>query len=115
MSHQHSFFIPDKEHLTDLSGLLSYLGEKVGFGNICLYCPHGGKEFGSLESVRKHMNDKAHCKMAYGTEEDKAEVSDFYDYCMTEDEMDWEDVELASGESESTISEIPVSLYDFWF
>nr|ODN96833.1 pre-60S factor REI1 [Cryptococcus depauperatus CBS 7855] len=95
MSSLHSFFIPDKEILFDLPGLLSYLGEKVAVGNLCLFCPNGGREFGSLEAVRKHMIDKAHCKLAYETEEDRAELVDFYDFCgdsgsENEDE-EWED------------------------
>lgn len=100
MSKSHSFFLPDRDHLVDVSGLLSYLGEKIVVGNICIYCPHGGKEFGTLEGVRRHMIDKAHCKLAYETEEDRAEVLDFY---AGEDGegVDWEDVEITSEADES--------------
>ena len=35
MTKIHSFFIPDIEYLSDLKGLVKYLGEKVGVGNIC--------------------------------------------------------------------------------
>jgi pre-60S factor REI1 len=80
MANVHSFFIPDQEYLVDLPGLLTYLGEKVSVGNTCLYCPNGGKEFGSLEAVRAHMRDKSHCKMAYETDSEKLEVSDWYDF-----------------------------------
>ncbi|WWD00267.1 hypothetical protein V866_007176 [Kwoniella sp. B9012] len=81
--------------LLDLPGLLSYLGEKVAVGNLCLYCPNGGREFGSLEAVRKHMIDKAHCKLAYEMEEDRAELADFYDFAGPDEmaESDWEDME----------------------
>ena len=97
MAREHSFFVPDQDHLTDLPGLLSYLGNKVVFGNICLYCPNGGKEFTSLGSVRQHMTDKGHCKVAYGTNEDRAELADFYDYrTQAEDEAEWEDVDMES-------------------
>ncbi|OWZ80522.1 pre-60S factor REI1 [Cryptococcus neoformans Bt85] len=91
MASIHSFFIPDREILIDLSGLLSYLGEKVAIGNLCLFCPNGGKEFGSLEAVRKHMIDKNHCKLAYETDEDRAELADFYDFQDDGDDEDWED------------------------
>lgn len=91
MASIHSFFIPDREILIDLSGLLSYLGEKVAIGNLCLFCPNGGKEFGSLEAVRKHMIDKNHCKLAYETDEDRAELADFYDFQGDGDDEDWED------------------------
>ncbi len=76
----HSFFIPDQDYLVDLPGLLTYLGEKVSVGNTCLYCPNGGKEFGSLEAVRGHMRDKAHCKLAYETDAEKLEVADWYNF-----------------------------------
>lgn len=93
MSSAHSFFIPDQDILLDLPGLIAYLGEKVAVGNLCLYCPNGGKEFGGLEPVRRHMIDKAHCKIAYNTEEDRAELADFYDFEGDTDQSDWEDVD----------------------
>nr|XP_019005453.1 pre-60S factor REI1 [Kwoniella mangroviensis CBS 8507]OCF68914.1 pre-60S factor REI1 [Kwoniella mangroviensis CBS 8507] len=95
MAKSHSFFIPDQDILLDLPGLLSYLGEKVAVGNLCLYCPNGGREFGSLEAVRKHMVDKAHCKLAYETEEDRAELADYYDFAGSDEtaDSDWEDLE----------------------
>lgn len=96
MASSHSFFLPDQDHLADLPGLLLYLGEKVVVGNICLYCPNGGKEFGTVESVRRHMVDKGHCKLAYDTDEDRAEVADYYIFdAGSEDE--WEDMENESG------------------
>ncbi|WVF70105.1 hypothetical protein IAT40_004893 [Kwoniella sp. CBS 6097] len=93
MSKAHSFFIPDQDILVDVRGLLSYLGEKVAIGNLCLFCPNGGREFGSLEAVRKHMRDKAHCKLAYDSEEDRAELADFYDYGGDVSESEWEDLD----------------------
>lgn len=46
---------------------------------ICLWCNEKGRTFYSLDAVRKHMNDKGHCKMLH---EGLAlvEYSDFYDY-----------------------------------
>ncbi|WWD22026.1 hypothetical protein CI109_106514 [Kwoniella shandongensis] len=94
MAKTHSFFIPDQDILIDLPGLLSYLGEKVAVGNLCLFCPNGGREFGSLEAVRRHMIDKTHCKLAYEDEEDRAELADYYDFGGSGDEgSEWEDVE----------------------
>lgn len=96
MSKEHSFFIPDQDLLVDLPGLIGYLGEKVVGGNLCLYCPNGGKEFGSTDAVRKHMIDKSHCKIAYETEEDRAELADFYAFegsLDDEDMSEWEDVD----------------------
>jgi hypothetical protein len=91
MSSVHSFFLPDVDNLVDLPGLLAYLGEKVVVGNICLYCPGGNKEFGGVEAVRRHMIDKSHCKVAFETDDDRAELADYYDFATGGDE--WEDLE----------------------
>jgi pre-60S factor REI1 len=101
MSIFHGFFIPDADYLVDLEGLIHYLGEKIAVGNVCIYC-YGrkkgtprikvggdaeegeedtiGREFRSLEATRAHMTDKAHCKIAYDTQREKLEISDFYDF-----------------------------------
>lgn len=93
MTSVHSFFIPDRELLVDLPGLLAYLGEKVLVGNICLYCPGGGKEFGDVESARNHMVDKGHCKIAFETDEDRAELADFFNFEVYDDDEAWEDLD----------------------
>ena len=80
MAAVHSFFIPDLEYLTDLSGLLSFLGERIAVDNICISCLKKSREFRTLDAVRKHMLDKGHCKIAYGTESERLAVSDFYDF-----------------------------------
>jgi pre-60S factor REI1 len=80
MSQSHGFFIPDADFLVDLPGLITYLGEKIAVHNICIYCNERGREFRSLDAVRKHMVDKSHCKIAYDSEREKLEVSDFYDF-----------------------------------
>ncbi|OWF39060.1 zinc finger protein 622-like [Mizuhopecten yessoensis] len=79
MTSKHSFFIPDVEFLVDLEGLMTYLGEKVGCGHICMWCNNKGKNFHSTQAVQKHMLDKGHCKMLH---EGNAvyEYTDFYDY-----------------------------------
>ncbi|KAB5595174.1 C2H2 type zinc-finger protein [Ceratobasidium theobromae] len=78
MSLGHSFFVPDAEYLVDLPGLITYLGEKIAVGNVCIACP--SREFRSIEAVRKHMIDKGHCKIAYDRESQRLEVSEFYDF-----------------------------------
>ncbi|PVV00756.1 hypothetical protein BB560_004852 [Smittium megazygosporum] len=80
MQKEHSFFIPDSEYLVDLPGLIEYLGEKITVANVCLYCNGRGRGMRSLEAVRKHMTDKGHCKIAYDTEIDILEISDYYDF-----------------------------------
>ncbi|XP_037132822.1 zinc finger protein 622 [Syngnathus acus] len=79
MTQVHSFFIPDLQYLVNLKGLVRYLGEKVGAGNVCLWCNEKGRSFYSTEAVQHHMTDKSHCKLF--TDGDAAlEFADFYDF-----------------------------------
>lgn len=80
MASTHSFFIPDLEYLTDLSGLLSFLGERIAVDNVCIFCLKKSREFRSLDAARKHMTDKGHCKIAYDTESERLAISDFYNF-----------------------------------
>ncbi|KAK9245995.1 C2H2 type zinc-finger-domain-containing protein [Lipomyces tetrasporus] len=98
MQRDHGLFIPERDYLVDLEGLLTYLSEKVSIGNACLYCSFIGR---SLNSVRDHMVAKQHCKIPYDTEDERLELSSFYDFSSSypddyEEEDDWDDV--ASGE-----------------
>jgi len=117
----------------DIAGLITYLGEKIAVGNVCIYCygrkrknpnvkgkrtedpedeAEVGREFRNLEATRRHMVDKAHCKLAYETEDERLELSDYYDFSSSyptlskskrnkkkvgQDE-EWEDVADKSGE-----------------
>lgn len=126
MSQVHSFFVPDADYLVDLPGLITYLGEKIAVGNICIYCNEKGREFRTLEAVRKHMVDKSHCKIGYDTLNDRIEISDFFDFTAsytnvfprprrknenalavsTEQSMEegvWEDI---SGSDDSDVDEV---------
>ena len=79
MSFAHGFFIPDLTYLVDVKGLIMHLCEKVGVGNMCLYCNEKGKTFHSIEAAQHHMVDKCHCKIFF--EGDAAlEYAEFYDY-----------------------------------
>ncbi|XP_060581493.1 cytoplasmic 60S subunit biogenesis factor ZNF622-like isoform X2 [Ruditapes philippinarum] len=79
MTVKHSFFLPDAEYISDLEGLITYLGQKIGLGNVCLWCNEKGKQFNSTLSVQKHMQDKGHCKMLHEGDV-LLEYADFYDY-----------------------------------
>jgi pre-60S factor REI1 len=121
MSLFHSFFIPDAQFLIDLPGLILYLGEKIAVGNVCIYCNQKGREFRSIEAVRKHMVDKSHCKIAYDLEDDRLELSDYYDFTSSyqdvppstkssnppgeEDAESWEDMEDDDGEQVDEIAD----------
>lgn len=76
----HTFFIP--ETCIDIPGLLTYLGEKVAIGNVCLYCP--SRTFHSLSAVRNHMIEKGHTKLA---EDYLEEIGDYFDEEYHEDAL----------------------------
>ena len=113
MSIQHGLYIPEKRFLIDKTGLISYLGEKIGFGNICLCCSYQGK---NIEAVRDHMLKKRHMRIPYETEDEKLEISQFYDFTPSYNtdikplnkssnetsESEWEDV---SSEDEGRTDE----------
>ncbi|XP_078395265.1 cytoplasmic 60S subunit biogenesis factor ZNF622 [Cetorhinus maximus] len=98
MTKSHSFFIPDIEYLVDLRGLIKYLGEKVGVGNVCLWCNEKGRSFYSTEAVQAHMVDSSHCKLF--TDGDAAiEFADFYDFRDSyPDRKEGDDVEMKTAE-----------------
>lgn len=114
MSLAHSFFIPDADYLIDIPGLITYLGEKIAVGNVCIFCNGKGREFRTLGAVRKHMVDKSHCKIAYDSPDERLEISDYYDFTSSypeaqlqttrkpkqdiEDKEEWEDLEDDDGE-----------------
>ncbi|KAF9350351.1 hypothetical protein BGX26_011470, partial [Mortierella sp. AD094] len=93
----HGFFLPSFERLIDLPGMLTYLSEKLIENYDCLWCTpsifsqnlkpdqelHSG--FSSLASVRRHMNDKGHCKLAMDQGAER-EYADFY--LVLDDEQD---------------------------
>lgn len=109
MSKAHGFFIPDSEYIVDLPGLVTYLADKVSIGNICLYCNGRGRGFHNLESVRKHMVDKYHCKLAYSSQEDQLELGDFYDFTSSypdaEDDDEWVEADDDEGSDEMEVDD----------
>ncbi|KAM6989932.1 cytoplasmic 60S subunit biogenesis factor ZNF622 [Tautogolabrus adspersus] len=98
MTKVHGFFIPDVEFVIDLKGLIRYLGEKIGAGNVCLWCNEKGRSFYSSEAVQSHMTDKSHCKLF--TEGDAAlEFADFYDFRSSyPDRKEGEDADMGGDE-----------------
>lgn len=100
MFKNHGFYIPEQKYLTDRDGLLEYISEKIGLGNICIVCNFQGR---TLEAVKAHMLAKRHCRIPYEEEDEKLEVSQFYDFSSTykqdqvvataeTDEQGWEDI-----------------------
>ena len=49
---------------------------------MCLLCDERGRQFETLEAVRRHMVDKNHCKLRWGDGSGVAEeeLEEFYDY-----------------------------------
>jgi pre-60S factor REI1 len=80
MTKAHGLFIPEASYLVDLAGLIKYLGQKLSFGNQCLYC---SKQKGGLEGIRTHMQDKGHTMLGFETEEQQVELGQFYDFRST--------------------------------
>jgi len=97
MTIKYSFFLPDPEYITDLEGLIRYLGAKVTQGYMCLWCGERGKRFSSKADVRRHMLDKGHCKMRTDAES-MLEYDEWYDYTSSypDQENPDEDVDLDS-------------------
>ncbi|RKP09081.1 C2H2 type zinc-finger-domain-containing protein [Thamnocephalis sphaerospora] len=117
MVKQHSFFIPDIDYLVNLRGLISYLADKITVGNICLYCNGRGRGLRSVEAVRRHMIDKGHTKIAYDSERDVLEISDFYDFRTSYPDhearaADGEDVEAEDEEMAPRGQESGVAIDD---
>ncbi|KAG8906920.1 hypothetical protein FRB99_005694 [Tulasnella sp. 403] len=82
MKHKHGFFIPDSEYLTNLPGLLSFLGARIAVDNTCLWCK---TKRWSAEAVRQHMVEKSHCKLPYDSLSDRLDISDYYDFSASYD------------------------------
>lgn len=98
MTKVHSFFIPDVEFLVDLKGLVRYLGEKIGAGNVCLWCNEKGRSFYSTEAVQSHMTDKSHCKL-FADGDAALEFADFYDFRSSyPDKKEAEDADMEDEE-----------------
>ena len=116
MFKNHGFFIPEQKYLVDKPGLVKYMSEKIGLGNVCLVCSYQGR---SLEAVRAHMLSKSHCRVPYELEDEKLEISEFYDFSRTYqdhpdnlaegddagNEEDWEDV--GSDEDDEDDEDVP--------
>ena len=81
----HSFFIPFKEYLEDLNGLIEYLDYKIGMGRVCLYCNGRGKQrYSSVAAVQRHMTDKGHCKIRFEDEDEEEDLLEFYNFSPVE-------------------------------
>ena len=107
MSHSHGLFVPEREYLVDLRGLIVYLSEKVSVGHMCIYC---NKQFNSSEGARAHMIDKGHCKIPYNSSTEILEYSDYYDFSSsypTPDDRDDDNNDVVDDDNDSEWSDDP--------
>ncbi|RYP53131.1 hypothetical protein DL768_001805 [Monosporascus sp. mg162] len=91
MERIHSMFIPEKQYLVDLEGLISALQKRIQEFHECLYC---GKYKSTAQAVQTHMRDTGHCRIPFDTEEEQLEIGEFYDFRST-----YSDVEESGDES----------------
>ncbi|KAB5566458.1 C2H2 type zinc-finger-domain-containing protein [Coniochaeta sp. 2T2.1] len=85
----HGMFIPEKQYLVDLDGLVAKLQQQVFELHECLYC---GKVKADKFAVQTHMRDIGHCKIPYTSEGEQLEIGEFYDFRSTySDEEDSDD------------------------
>jgi pre-60S factor REI1 len=87
MAREHSFYIPDIEHVGDFEGLFKFLGIKIGVYHVCLWC--SSKCYPTLKAVQQHMFDKGHSKIRFESDT-LYEYADFYAY-SDEDDGDYND------------------------
>ncbi|EAW11320.1 putative C2H2 finger domain protein [Aspergillus clavatus NRRL 1] len=87
MRKNHGMFIPEKNYLVDLDGLIHYLYRKINENSECLYC-HAIRN--NPAGIQTHMRDKGHCMIAFETEEEQIEIGQYYDFRSTysDDEAD---------------------------
>ena len=86
----HGLFIPEKDYLVDLQGLLRYLQAKVLQNYECLFCH---KLKGTAPGVQTHMRDKGHCRIGFESEEEMVEIGQFYNFTSTYSDDESEDVD----------------------
>ncbi|TKX26676.1 C2H2 type zinc finger domain-containing protein 2 [Elsinoe australis] len=90
MSKQHGMFIPERDYLVDLEGLLSHLHEIIYDLHDCLFCH---KTMTTAAGAQTHMRDRGHCMIPYATEEEMLDIGEYYDFRSTysDDEEESED------------------------
>ena len=76
----HGMFIPEKDYLVDLDGLVHYLYRKITENSECIYC-HAMRA--NPGAIRTHMRDKSHCMIAFESEEEQIEIGQYYDFRST--------------------------------
>lgn len=94
MERIHNMFIPERQYLVDLEGLITSLWEKINILQECLTC---GKLKPTVFGLQTHMRDKSHCSIPFHTENEQLEIGEFYDFRGT-----YSDQESESEDEEET-------------
>ncbi|AFZ78981.1 hypothetical protein BEWA_018240 [Theileria equi strain WA] len=74
MEKQYSFYLPEKEYISDLPGLLRFVHDKIIEYNVCIYC---NRLFADHYAVLHHMVGKQHHKL---NDDNFDEIRQFYDF-----------------------------------
>ena len=101
MTRYHDLFIPERDYLIDLEGLIGYLHSKVTHGHECLYC---GKAKHTTSGIMTHMRDRGHCKIAFDSQEEQLEIGQFYDFRSTYSDPEASDSDYITEEEDKTSS-----------
>ncbi|KAJ5387655.1 Cytoplasmic 60S subunit biogenesis factor REI1 [Penicillium cosmopolitanum] len=95
MYKNHGMFVPEREYLVDLEGLVHYLYRKINENFECIYC-HAIRN--NADGARTHMRDKGHCMIAFESEEEQVEIGQYYDFRSSySDHEEDEDETMAEG------------------
>lgn len=92
----HGMFIPEREYLVNLEGLIHYLYRKISENFECLYC-HAIRN--NAAGARTHMRDKGHCMIAFEAEEEQIEIGQYYDFRSTYSDGEDDDEDEAMDEA----------------
>lgn len=94
MYKNHGMFVPEREYLADLEGLVHYLYRKINENFECIYC-HAIRN--NADGARTHMRDKGHCMIAFESDAEQVEIGQYYDFRSTysDDEDEDEDETMA--------------------
>lgn len=98
MERIHSMFIPEKQYLVDLDGLMGALQQQIHEFHECLYC---GKYKSTALAVQTHMRDKGHCRIPFHSEEEQLEIGEYYDFRSTYSDEEESDDESGDGDKQN--------------
>lgn len=96
MERSHGMFIPEKQYLVELEGLLASLQQRIQKFHECLFC---AKVKSNAFAAQTHMRDTGHCMIPYTTEDEQLEIGEFYDFRGTYSD---DDEDMDSDDEEST-------------